>query len=48
MSEICKSCHMHKVLGEKCWYFWENKKACSQFRKDESSEPGFGSIDKEN
>lgn len=39
MVSICDKCHMFKVFGKKCWYFWEDKKTCSQFRKTEADEP---------
>ncbi len=38
-SEVCRDCASWKLFGEKCWFFWEDKKECSQFRDDEMSEP---------
>lgn len=45
MSEICKTCHSFKVFGEKCWFYWERKKACSQYRHTPEDEPHFFSIE---
>jgi hypothetical protein len=28
--DICKDCINWKDFKEKCWYFWEKKKECSQ------------------
>ncbi|MBW2967164.1 hypothetical protein KY362_01620 [Candidatus Woesearchaeota archaeon] len=28
--ELCKSCLNWKDFKEKCWYFWEHKRECSQ------------------
>jgi len=27
---ICKGCKMAEQFGKKCWFYWENKKFCSQ------------------
>lgn len=45
MSDICKNCHSFGVFGEKCWFFWQNKKACSQFKRSAEDEPNFCSIE---
>ena len=45
MSEVCKNCHAFKSFGEKCWFFWERKKACSQFKQSAEDEPHFFSIE---
>lgn len=28
--DICKDCLNWKDFKEKCWYYWEKKKECSQ------------------
>ncbi|MFC1742112.1 hypothetical protein ACFL3V_06260 [Nanoarchaeota archaeon] len=28
--DLCKECLNFKDFKEKCWYFWEKKKECSQ------------------
>lgn len=28
--DICKECQMSEQFGKKCWFYWENKKFCSQ------------------
>jgi len=33
-------------FGEKCWFYWEDKKTCTQFRKSPESEPSFCSAEK--
>jgi len=40
---VCDKCHTFKVFGKKCWFFWEEKKACSQFRRHPEEEPRFES-----
>jgi len=45
MSDVCKNCHAFKVFGEKCWFYWERKKACSQFKRASEDEPHFFSIE---
>ena len=45
MSDVCKHCHAFKVFGEKCWFYWEGKKSCSQFKRSEADEPQFCSIE---
>ncbi|MBW3018671.1 hypothetical protein KY329_00605 [Candidatus Woesearchaeota archaeon] len=42
---LCKNCHIYKKLGKDCWYFWEGKKTCSQFRQTEEDEPSVTSDD---
>ena len=43
MSKVCEKCHTYKNVGEKCWYFWEEKKTCSQFKKTIDDEPKYES-----
>jgi len=38
---LCENCANYKQHKEKCWFYWENKKQCSQFKKDHNSEPEF-------
>jgi len=40
---VCESCWNKKAFGEKCWFYWEGKKTCSQFKKSPDSEPEFAS-----
>ncbi|RLE46294.1 hypothetical protein DRJ25_04400 [Candidatus Woesearchaeota archaeon] len=42
---VCKDCHNFKVFGKKCWFYWENKSACSQFRSSADEEPKFKSVE---
>jgi len=42
---VCKKCHGFKVFGNKCWFYWDGKKKCSQFRGFPEEEPRFESID---
>ncbi|MBI4016762.1 MAG: hypothetical protein HY363_03650 [Candidatus Aenigmarchaeota archaeon] len=46
MAQICDTCHAFKVFGKNCWYFWERKKACSQFKIDAEDLPHSCSVDK--
>ncbi len=45
MSDVCKNCHAFKVFGEKCWFYWERKKSCSQFKQSPEDEPHFFAIE---
>ncbi len=45
MSDVCKDCHSFQIFKEKCWFFWENKRACSQFRSSPNAEPTFVSVE---
>ena len=38
---VCDNCHSFKVFGKKCWFYWEGKRTCTQFRKSDDSEPEF-------
>ena len=38
---VCDKCHTHKVFGNKCWFYWEHKKKCSQFKNTAEDEPHF-------
>ena len=46
-SKVCEGCASFKVFGRGCWFFWEAKKECSQFRSGDTSNPEFKSV-KEN
>ena len=32
---VCDGCNMHKQFGKKCWFYWEDKKFCSQHISNE-------------
>lgn len=34
---VCKSCANYKIFKEKCWYYWEGKKECSQKVEEKES-----------
>jgi len=38
---LCDDCAAYKTFGKKCWFYWEMKSKCSQFKKSHSDEPGF-------
>ena len=38
---VCRNCWNFKVFGKRCWYFWENKSKCSQYREFADEEPRF-------
>lgn len=29
---VCDSCFNYKAFGKKCWFYWECKSQCSQFK----------------
>jgi len=38
---VCEHCHNHKVFGSKCWFYWEKKKNCSQFKRSAEDDPQY-------
>ena len=36
---VCDDCHNFKTFGKKCYYYWEKKKICSQFKNAPEAEP---------
>ncbi|MCX8147399.1 MAG: hypothetical protein N3D84_02940 [Candidatus Woesearchaeota archaeon] len=43
-NDLCKDCANWKNFREKCWFYWEEKKECSQFKEDILSEPRYKNI----
>ena len=44
MTSVCDSCESFKRFGEKCWFYWKDKKSCSQYREGIDQEPHFQSV----
>lgn len=42
--ELCKGCVNWRVFGNRCWFYWEGKKECSQHRMDEEGNTKFKSV----
>lgn len=42
--KLCENCFSYKVFGKKCWFYWEDKKTCSQHRESEFAEPAHKSL----
>ena len=40
---VCENCFTYKAFGSKCWFYWEGKRTCSQFRKTVDEEPHYQS-----
>ena len=38
---VCENCTSFRRFGEKCWFFWKSKKACTQFVRSEFAEPEY-------
>lgn len=38
---VCDDCAAFKMFGEKCWFYWQGKRKCSQFRRTQDDEPHF-------
>jgi len=38
---LCDGCVNSKSFGKKCWFYWELKKQCSQFKKSPGAETEF-------
>lgn len=41
---VCKDCMTFKRFKDKCWFYWDNKKACSNFLGSEFAEPTFKEV----
>ncbi len=41
---VCQGCMNFKFFNTKCWFFWEGKKECSQFRVDAEGNTRFRSV----
>jgi len=41
---VCKECSTFKRHKDKCWFYWDNKKACSQHVASDFSEPAFKEV----
>jgi hypothetical protein len=44
MEKVCDACAAFKRFGTKCYFYWENKKTCSQFQVNDFAEPSFKSV----
>ncbi|MBU0536173.1 MAG: hypothetical protein KKE20_04360 [Nanoarchaeota archaeon] len=40
-SDVCKECASWNIFMDRCWFYWEGKKECSQFKDDHMSEPKY-------
>ncbi|MBI4148551.1 hypothetical protein HY490_04630 [Candidatus Woesearchaeota archaeon] len=45
MAQVCDNCHVFKTFGTKCFYYWERKRACSQFKTDAEDVPNYKSVE---
>ena len=43
--QVCDDCFSFKMFSEKCWFYWNGKKSCSQHRATQMEEPRFRTID---
>ena len=41
VSPVCDGCAQWGVFKEKCWFYWELKKECSQFKHQIAKEPKY-------
>lgn len=41
---VCKTCYIFKRFKDKCWYYWDNKRVCTQHRASAFSEPAFKQV----
>ncbi|MBI2564578.1 hypothetical protein HYV79_01150 [Candidatus Woesearchaeota archaeon] len=39
--KVCEGCQNYKLFKEKCWFYWENKRICTQYRESFGQEPEF-------
>ncbi len=45
VNKLCEDCASWKMVGEKCWFYWENKKMCTNHRKSETAEPSYKEVE---
>lgn len=38
---VCDKCFNFKAFGSKCWFFWECKRQCSQFKESLEKDISF-------
>lgn len=43
-AHLCRECASWKRHREKCWFYWEGKKECSQFKDDDFSEAKYRNV----
>ncbi len=46
-NELCKDCSNWENFKEKCFFYWEDKKECSQHKQHVLAEPKIKSIKQE-
>ena len=44
--KCCDGCAMWKTQGNKCWYYWEGKKECTQHNREGNNQQDFSHIKK--
>jgi hypothetical protein len=42
---VCKECHNFKTFGKDCWFYWDEKKKCSQFKRSVEDNPDYKSVE---
>jgi|GEM_PF-1575102 len=40
INECCRDCFHYKKHKDKCWFYWENKRECTQ-KLEEGEDSGF-------
>lgn len=47
INNLCKNCHTFKKFGTNCYYYWNDKKVCTMFRKNENDTEHYKEGEKE-
>ncbi len=44
MASVCDSCESFKAFGKKCWFYWDEKQTCTQYRDTPEDAPHYRTI----
>lgn len=44
---VCKNCALYKKFGNKCYFYWEGKRKCTQFVDKDTGVPQFKNLDED-
>ncbi len=42
---VCENCVAFKRFGDKCWFYWEGKRECTQFVRSDFAEPEYHQVE---
>jgi len=44
---VCKNCALYEKFKEKCWFYWERKRKCTQFVDKDSGRAKYRDLDED-